>query len=94
MTFNTMNIPNNAKKENETNEAAYLRIIDTFMGEYEVTVCDFSYAALGQWVMACDKRFKNHSFPVAWIEDEDGNITEYFVYRKTRTDKILKHVTM
>ncbi len=94
MTFNTINIPLSAKKTGETNEQTFLRIMETYMGEYPDTWEDFTYSALGSWVMKCDKRFKNDSFPCAWIEDEDGNITEYFIYTKTRNDKILKHVTV
>lgn len=92
MTFCTMNLPISAKRGNESNEETFLRIIDTFMGEYDVTTELFTYEALGRWVMKCDRRFKNDTFPVAWIENEDGFLTEYFVYRKTRNDKILKHV--
>ena len=91
MKFCTMDIPTSAKRENETNEDVFLRIIDTFMGEYDTTTEDFTCSALGSWVRKCDKRFKNGTFPVAWIEDDNENITEYFVYHKRGNNKILKH---
>lgn len=91
MLFCTINIPISAIGEGESNEEAFCRIMDTFMGEYEIESQDFSYEALGQWVMKNEKRFKNGCFPCAWIEDENGNITEYFIFFKKGKDKILRH---
>lgn len=89
MTFNTMNIPTSAKRAGETNEDTFLRIIDTFMGEYEVKTQDFSYSALGSWVMECDKHPSKDTIYVAWEENEDEFLTEYYVYLE---DLTLRHV--
>ena len=91
MKFCTMNIPISVKRENETNEDTFLRIMETWNGEYIEKWEEFTYAALGEWVRKCDKRFKNGTFPVAWIEDDNENITEYFVYLKKGNAKILRH---
>lgn len=72
--FNTMNIPLLAKREKETREETFLRIMDTFMGEYPVEKME-----LGQWVMTCD--YKKY-IPCAWLEDEEGNILGYFICNK------------
>lgn len=95
-TLNTMNIPNTAKRPHETNEDAFLRIIDTFMGEYQVESYDIteSLAPLGEWVMKYGKLFKKGTFPVAWFENEDGFLTDYFIYSRTPKDKILRHKTV
>ena len=93
MTFNTMILPNTAKKEDETNAETFLRVMDTFMGEYAVETIPFTYDALGEWVRKCNKKFTRYGFPCAWLEDEDGNITEYFVYTRTNKGKILTHQT-
>ena len=91
MLFCSMDLPNECKKEKETNIEAFCRVIDLFMGEYDIQAQPFSYAALGQWVMKNEKRFKKGCFPCAWIEDENGNITEYFIFYKKGNDKILRH---
>lgn len=89
--FCTMNIPIDKKHGQETNEECFLRIIDTFMGEYPVTEEEFSYLILGQWVEKYMKKFDRGTFPVAWIE-EDGNIKEYFVI-ENKGKKVLYHKT-
>ena len=92
MLFCTINIPLSAIREGESNEEAFDRIMDTFMGEYEIESQDFSYEALGTWVKKMDKRFPKDSFPCAWKEDEEGNICDYYIFSTTRNDKILKHM--
>ena len=94
MTFNTINIPNTAKRDGETSLQTFERIMSTFMGEYEVEIQEISeddMSALGKWVLTYDKRFKNGTFPCAWIEDENGNIVEEFIYYWNKTGKWLKH---
>ena len=89
MSINFMNIPTDNVRSNETNEDCFCRIMETFMGEFPIESADFSYELLGSWVMKNHKRMPSKAFPVAWLEDEDGNITEYFVFLK---DKTLKHI--
>ena len=89
MTFNTMIIPNDNVRSGETNEDCFCRIMETFMGEFPVDSAVFSYEQLGTWVIKNNKRMPNKAFPVAWLEDEDGNITEYFVFMKYKT---LRHI--
>lgn len=79
-TLNLMIIPNTAKRDNETNEECFLRIIDTFMGEYEVeTVSTTDKAACGDLLIRSNRMSLKSSFPVVWAEDENENITEYWV---------------
>ena len=94
MTFNTINIPTSAKHENETNMEAFERIMDTFKGEYEIETQEYTHAALGEWTMDCFDSFKDDPFPCAWIEDNDGNITEYFVFYTDNADKHLRHIVV
>ena len=90
-TFFRKNIPNDAKKAGESNEDAFLRITDTWMGEYEHTWGPFDYETLGIWITKYMRKFDANTFPVAWIDDENGNMVEYFVFYRRSGKKILKH---
>ena len=90
----TINIPNTAKRNGETNEEAFLRILDTWMGEHEHEWGDYKPETLGAWVTKYMKRFKANTFPCAWVEDEDGNVTDYYVFHYRNGKKYLKHETV
>lgn len=93
-TFVTLNIPYTAKRDGETNEDAFLRIVDTWMGEYLNSFEEFTCETLGNWVLKYDKRFEKGTFPVAWEEDENGNITDYYIYYYRGRQKWMKHETV
>lgn len=65
-----------------SNEDTFLDIIDTFMGQYDYTVEPYSAGALGTWLRHAVHVSNNAQFRVAYIEDLDGNIIEYFVIQE------------
>jgi len=77
--FCSMNIP-----LSDDPEKAFNDIIDTFMGEYSVTMRKDEMTALGEWT-----RYIFSTKPLytrtAWIEDENGNITDYFIQTSPET---------
>lgn len=85
------------KKTSQNNEERFTNVMETFMGEYPVDkLANFTvwtskeYALLGEWAM---QKFNNRrrSFETLFIEDNDGNITEYFVQMKNGA---IRHITV
>lgn len=76
------------KKTSQNNEERFTNVMETFMGEYPVDkLADFTvwttkeYALLGAWSMQ-EVNNRRRSFETLFIEDNEGNITEYFVQMK------------
>ena len=91
MTFNMMNIPKDKVRQGEDHEECFCRIMETYMGEISIVSAEFTYEVLGAWTIQFMRRMPSGAYPVAWIEDEEGNMVEYFVFMK---DKTLKHWRM
>lgn len=73
--FCTMIIPNAGKDP----EKAFCDIMETYMGEYPINKYEDELTALGEWA-----RYIFNTRPVvgvrtAFIENEDGNITDYYI---------------
>ena len=80
--FNVMSIPLEDLKENESREDGFLRIMDTFMGEYQVLTYEHeTFMPLGAWTRLNFSHYPaDGTFPTAWIENEDGFMSEYFIF--------------
>lgn len=91
MTFNMMNIPNDKVRQGEDHEECFNRIMETYMGEISIVSAEFTYRVLGAWVIQYTRRMPSRAYPAAWIEDEEGNMVEYFVFMKNKT---LRHWRM
>lgn len=76
------------KRTDQNNEERFTNVMETFMGEYPIDeLADFTewttneHIILGEWAMQKINN-RRRSFETLFIEDNDGNITEYFVQMK------------
>ena len=76
------------KKADKDNETRFNNVMETFMGEYPVDeLANFTewttkeHILLGEWAMQKVNN-RRRSFETLFVEDNDGNITEYFVQMK------------
>ena len=95
MKLNHIVIPNNTDK---TNEELFIDTMETYMGEIEIETeltfihkdNNYYYSAIGKWVNEMFDQKKSYckgKVDALYIEDESGNITEYFVLTEYNTIK-------
>lgn len=84
-------------KAGKTNEETFTETMETFMGEYPCVLwSDFKTwtgkenQLLGIWTKDVFSEYQNYcktTTDVLFVEDESGNITEYFVLTENNTIK-------
>lgn len=89
--YTIIEIPADKRRENESNEDTFCRIAETWTGEHLIDFGDYTDEKLGRWIKENMNRAIDDIIPCLWIEDENGNMIESFVFYKEETGNLVRH---